>query len=209
MGADDDGKWRVDVERTAVVDVATINCPNTQQHVVAGKEIQPKRSSLIVHDTSAKQGEDDGGFINQQSPLLTSAAYMAATGAVEEYVNREKDSWPEYNLTRTSRGRVREDRCMDDTLLMTRCVCWCIREHASTYTHTSNHSDLRRRQLVSKRKKRAAHTRRNNIILTPSSDDGNNKLYSYKDRTQVQAHSDALTLLGPRPIIAGLSFGGR
>lgn len=48
------------------------------------------------------------------------------------------------------------------------------------------------------------------MILTPSSHDGNNKQYSYKDRTQeVQAHSDALTLLGPRPIIAGLSFGGK
>lgn len=51
-----------------------------------------------MHDTATKQGEDDGGFINQQSPLLTSAAYMAATGAVEEYVNREKGSWPEYYL---------------------------------------------------------------------------------------------------------------
>jgi hypothetical protein len=31
----------------------------------------------------------------------------------------------------------------------------------------------------------------------------------YKDRTQdVMAHSDSLALLGPRPIIAGLSFGG-
>lgn len=115
-------------ERTAVVDVATINA--LAQRVVEGREIQPKRSSLILHDTASEQ-EDDGGFINQKPPLLTSAAYLTVTRAMEEYVNREKGSWARVSVVqgRAVRGCVDIDDVwgsMDDTL-MTRCVVGAIR----------------------------------------------------------------------------------
>jgi len=65
---------------------------------VAGREIEPKRSSLIVHDRHAEEGGDDGGFVNQQSPLLRSEAFLAATRAVESYVNEHRGKWEEHPL---------------------------------------------------------------------------------------------------------------
>jgi hypothetical protein len=76
--------------------------------VVAGREIEPRRSSLIVHDRhrqhAAGAEEEEGGcFANQQSPLLASAAFLAATRAVEEYVNGEKHKWEEHPLYKDER----------------------------------------------------------------------------------------------------------
>ncbi len=66
--------------------------------MVAGREIEPKRSSLIVHDRHAEEGGDDGGFVNQQSPLLRSEAFLAATRAVESYVKEHRGKWEEHPL---------------------------------------------------------------------------------------------------------------
>lgn len=73
-----------------------------EKRVVAGREIEPKRRSLIVHDTGRGDGDHDG-FVNQSSPLLQSPAFLGATRAVEEYINREKHQWPEYHLYKNER----------------------------------------------------------------------------------------------------------
>lgn len=67
-----------------------------------GREIEPKRRSLIVHDTGRGDGDHDG-FVNQSSPLLQSPAFLGATPAVEEYINREKHQWPEFTLYKNER----------------------------------------------------------------------------------------------------------